>query len=129
MRQKIARIGAARSWSVRCGPHSGERGTLRSLQQSTQIYFDVARVGAECFLGRSAGEPGGAQIPQQLFTQAGDKTLEPAADGGFVNGEGPRDLKQRLAVEIIGDQQETVFGIYIFQSAADGFSKDRCFRG
>jgi len=39
-----------------------ERWILRSLQQTAQVYFDVARIGAQRFFGCCPAEAGRGQI-------------------------------------------------------------------
>jgi hypothetical protein len=98
----------------------GERGSLRSLQQGAQVYFEVARIGAQRFLGRSLAEAAGLEIAQELLAEVGGKALEFATDGGFVDVEETRDLQQRLPVEEVGTEEETVFGCESFESAMNG---------
>lgn len=99
------------------------------MQQGAEIYFNVARVGAESFFGGGAAEVACAQIAKELLAQAGDETLEPAADGGFVDAERSRDLEEGLAVKVVGDQKEAVFGVEILQGASDGLGKNGGFCG
>ena len=51
--------------------------------------------------GGALAEAAGLEVVEQLLSNVGDQTLQPAADGGFVNVEDAGDLQQRLAVEKI----------------------------
>ena len=98
----------------------GERGCLRSLQQGAQVYFQVARIGAQGFLGGALAEAAGLEVAQELLAEIGGEALELAADSGLVDVQEARDLEQRLLVQEIGTEEETVFGGESFEGARDG---------
>jgi hypothetical protein len=89
------------------------------LQQLAEVYFNVARVGAQGFLGGRLAEAAGDQILKELLAETVGEPLEPTADGGFMNGQGLRDLEKCLAIEIVGGEQKTVFCAYTSQGAGN----------
>ena len=108
------------------------------MQQLPQVYFNVARVGAQGLLGGGWAETRGDQILKELLVEAIGKPPEAAADGGFMNAQGLRDLKKGLAIEIVGGEQKAVFCSDRSQRAGDGGCKlgqvggdwiARCWRG
>ena len=80
------------------------------MQQRSQVYFEVAGIGAEGFFGGPPAEAAGLEVAEELLVQVGGEALEAAADGGFVDLEEAGDLEQRLLVEEIGGEEETVLG-------------------
>ena len=90
---------------------------MRSLQQHAQVYFNVAWVGAQGFLRRRLAEAAGDELIDELFAQIVGQSFEPAADGGFMNGQRLRDLQKCLAVEKVGREQKAVFRSETPQSA------------
>jgi hypothetical protein len=69
------------------------------LQQSTQVYFDVAWIVAESFLSGSLAETSRLKVVKELLTEIGDEALKPSADRGFVNMEKARDMEKGLPIE------------------------------
>jgi len=55
-----------------------------------------------------------------LLAEIVGESLEAAADGGFMHGQSLRDLEQSLAVEIVGGEEEAVFGLDAAKSAGNG---------
>jgi hypothetical protein len=62
------------------------------LQQSTQINFHVARIGAESFFGFPLAKAARLEIVKELLPEIGNKTLQPATDSSFVNVKNAGDL-------------------------------------
>jgi hypothetical protein len=93
------------------------------LQQSAQVYFNVARVSPERLLRRSFAQPDRNQIDNQLFTKIAGKSLKSAADGGLMNVESSCNLEKSLAVEIISGEQKPVFPIKAPERACHGDGK------
>jgi len=107
----------------------GERRRLRSLQQRAQVYFKIARIGAESFFSGAPAEAAGLEVVQELFAQIGDQALEPAADGGFMHVEDAGNLEKRLAIEEVGGEEEAVFRRKGLEHAGNGVGKVREFGG
>jgi hypothetical protein len=63
------------------------------LQEVSQINCEVSRVSAESFLRCTSGEAGSLQVLEDLFGGACSQTLEPAADGRFMDVKELRDLQ------------------------------------
>ena len=80
------------------------------MQQSSKVYFNIARIGAECLVSSAFAEAAGLKIVQQLLSQIGDQAFEPAADSSFVNMKDARDLQQSLSIEKVRREQEAIFG-------------------
>jgi hypothetical protein len=47
---------------------------------------------------------------QESLAEIGNETLEPPADGGFVDVKDACDLKKCLAIKEVGGEQKTVVG-------------------
>jgi hypothetical protein len=90
------------------------------LQQLAEVYFNIARVGAQGFLGGRLAEARGDQILKELLAETVGEPLEPTADGGFMNGQGLCDLAKCLAVEIVGREQKAVFRSDTPEGAGNG---------
>ena len=94
-----------------------------------QVYFDVARIGAESFFRSSLAEAAGLEVVEELFAEIGDETLEPPADGGFVNVKDAGDLEQGLAIKEIGGEQKAVFRRESLEGFGDGMGQVNQFGG
>jgi hypothetical protein len=90
------------------------------LQQTAQVYFNVARVGTESFFGGPLAQAAGLEIVKELLAQIGDEALEPTTDRSFVNVQNPSDLKKSLAIEKVGGEQKAVLGVKILKRSPDG---------
>src|ERR1035441_1866175 len=107
----------------------GERSRLRSLQQRAQVYFEVARIGAESFFSGAPAEAAGLEVVQEVFAQIGDQALEPAADGGFMHVEDAGNLEKGMAVKEIGGEEEAILCGKALQGAGHGVGKLSKFGG
>ena len=74
------------------------------MQQSTQVYFDVAWIVAEGFFSSSLAETARLKVVKELLPEIRYKTLEPSADRGFVNMEKARDMEQGLPIEEVSGE-------------------------
>jgi hypothetical protein len=90
------------------------------LQQHTEVYFDVAGVGAQGFLRGRLVEATGDEIADELFVEIAGEAFQPSANGGFMDVKGLSDLGKSLAVEIVGGEQKAVFRSYTSKGAGNG---------
>jgi len=90
------------------------------LQQLAQVYFNVARVGAQGFFRGSLAQAAGSQVGEQLFAHTGQQPLQPSADCGLMDREDAGDLKQGLAVEVVSGEQVAVLGAQTSESPGKG---------
>ncbi len=100
-----------------------ERISLRSLQQTSKVYFNIARISAKRLFSGSFAEAAGLKIVQQLLSQIGDQPFQPAADSSFVNMKDARDLQQSLSIKKIRREQEAIFGRESLKRLCDGMSE------
>lgn len=77
---------------------------MRSLQQSTQVYFDISGIGTESFFSSSLAEAAGLEGVEKLLAEIGDQAFEPPADGGFMNVKDASDLEKCLAIEEVSGE-------------------------
>jgi len=87
-----------------------ERGWRRSLQQSSQVEGEIARIGEHGFFGGAAAEATGLELFEELLVDVCSEALEFAADGGLMHAEQAGDFKQGVLIEEVGGEQEAVFG-------------------
>ena len=99
------------------------------MQQRAQVYFEVARIGAESFFSGAPAEAAGMEVVQEVFAQIGDQALEPAADGGFMHVEDAGNLEKGMAVKEIGGEEEAILGGKALQGAGHGVGKVSKFGG
>lgn len=93
---------------------------MRSLQQSSQVYFDVAGIGAKGLFGGPLAETARLQVVEKLPAEIGDEALKPPADSGFVNMKDTCNLEKGLAIKKIGGEEKAVLRREALESSRNG---------
>jgi hypothetical protein len=99
------------------------------LQQRSQVYFDVAWIGAKSLFGGPLAEAARLQVVKKLFAEIGDEALKPPADSGFVNMKDTCDLGEGLAIKKVGGEEKAVLRGETLESSRYGVSETSEFGG